>query len=192
MNIEELTQISYKIGGWLTEGQGQALYRLAKNCSGKGVIVEIGSWKGRSTVWLGYGSKEGNHVKVYAVDPHTGSSEHRLFGRVWTFDDFMENIKWNHLEDVVIPLVTNSESAVHLIAEPVEMIFIDGSHEYEDVKNDFQLWYPKIITGGVLALHDVTTFPGPARIAEEFIQHSDNFTDITIVDSMLVATKVGN
>src|SRR6185312_12113676 len=58
------------IPGWLTDEEGEALYELARGCSGSGVIVEIGSWKGKSTVCLGLGSQAGKSVPIYAVDPH--------------------------------------------------------------------------------------------------------------------------
>ncbi|WP_455277747.1 hypothetical protein [[Eubacterium] cellulosolvens] len=54
--IKKLTD---KVEGWLTDKEGELLYKLAKQCTGKGVIVEIGSWKGKSTIWLGMGSKNG-------------------------------------------------------------------------------------------------------------------------------------
>lgn len=60
MNIrkEEIKKLVERVDGWLTHGEGGLLYNLAKNCKGNGVIVEIGSWKGKSTIWLGAGSKD--------------------------------------------------------------------------------------------------------------------------------------
>ena len=72
MALKELIQ---HIDGWLTDEEAKLLYKLAKNC--KGVIVEIGSWKGKSTICMAKGSKAGNNVKIYAIDPHVGSSEHK-------------------------------------------------------------------------------------------------------------------
>src|SRR5204862_2126445 len=56
------------IGGWLTPKEGRLLYELARGCTGRGVIVEIGSWKGKSTIWLASGSRRGPGVFVYAID----------------------------------------------------------------------------------------------------------------------------
>src|SRR5712691_13572252 len=58
------------VPGWLTDEEGEALYDLARACTGKGVIVEIGSWVGKSTICLGRGSLAGASVPIYAVDPH--------------------------------------------------------------------------------------------------------------------------
>src|SRR4051794_41857731 len=60
------------IPGWLTDEEGEALYDLARRCRGDGAIVEIGSWKGKSTVCLGLGSQAGASVPIYAIDPHAG------------------------------------------------------------------------------------------------------------------------
>ncbi len=123
----------------VTEREGKFLYTLAKKCKGSGVIVEIGSWKGRSTIYLAKGSKAGNSVRVYAIDPHTGSSEHKeKFGEVWTFDEFVKNIKSAGVDDIVTPIVKTSEEAAKEFDRPVELIFIDGAHEYEFVKKRFR------------------------------------------------------
>lgn len=105
------------------------------------MIVEIGSWKGKSTVWLAKGSKDGKGIKIYAIDPHKGSSEHRKwYGKVWTFEEFKENIKKARVDDVVVPIVKTSEETVRNWDKLVELLFIDGAHEYELVKQDFLLW----------------------------------------------------
>ncbi|MCS6951010.1 MAG: class I SAM-dependent methyltransferase, partial [bacterium] len=80
----ELLALTEKVEGWLTVEEGELLYQLARACKGKGVIVEIGSFKGKSTIWLAKGSLAGAGVRVFAIDPHTGSEEHRQDGQpVW-------------------------------------------------------------------------------------------------------------
>jgi predicted O-methyltransferase YrrM len=144
MNLKDIETQTAAIDGWLSKKEGRLLYKLAKNCTGRGAIVEIGSWKGKSTIWLAHGVKsKNNNTKVYAIDPHTGSSEHKVAQkRVWTFLEFKENIKRANVDDVVVPLVKTSEAAANDFSEPVELIFIDGAHEYEFVKQDFNLWFP--------------------------------------------------
>ena len=98
--------------GWMGDGEGQILYKLAGKCKGKGVILEIGSWKGRSTIWLANGSMAGPNVTVYAVDPHTGSPEHKKkFGAISTFEEFKENIRTAGVQEIVVPIVKTSEQA---------------------------------------------------------------------------------
>ena len=178
-----------KIGGWLSNIEGELLYTLARNCLGNGVIVEIGSWKGKSTSWLGIGSEDGNKIKVYAIDPHTGSKEHKLYSDVWTFDTFKKNIKEVGVENIVIPIVKTSKEAAKDFNLPVELIFIDGSHEYEDVKLDFDLWFPKLIKGGVMAFHDTIDWAAPKKVVEEFLYNKKYFSDVKVVDSITYAIK---
>jgi predicted O-methyltransferase YrrM len=188
MEIKELVN---QIDGWLTDREGELLYNLAKTTQGKGVIVEIGSWKGKSTIWLAKGSKDGNKVKVYAIDPHTGSSEHKaLYGKVWTFEEFNKNIKNAKVDDIVISIVKTSEEAAKNFDQPIELIFIDGAHEYELVKLDFELWFPKVIEGGIMAFHDTTTWPGPKKVVDEFVYKSKYFRGVKFVDSITYAKKV--
>lgn len=193
MEIDEIKKLVDKVDGWLSDKEGELLYNLAKNCTGEGVIVEIGSWKGKSTIWLGKGSKLGNKVKIYAIDPHIGSSEHKeRYGRVWTFEEFKKNIKNAKVDDIIIPIVKTSEEAAKNFDEPVELIFIDGAHEYELVKLDFELWFPKVIEGGIMAFHDTAgwKWPGSKKVVEELVYKSKNFRNVRLVDSITVAEKV--
>lgn len=189
--MNSIKSIVSNVDGWLTDEEGELLFNLAKQCTGKGVIVEIGSWKGKSTIWLGKGSVAGNHIDIFAIDPHTGSSEHHeMFGNVWTFREFQDNVKNAGLSDIINPIVKTSQEAAGLFNEPVELIFIDGAHEYELVKQDYQTWFPKIINGGTIALHDTLSWEGPTKVVEEFILQSTHFNQVRIVDSITVAQKV--
>ena len=191
MPVEEIKALVETVEGWLAEEEGVLLYHLAQNCSGKGAIVEIGSWKGKSSIWLGRGSQSGKHVNVYAIDPHTGASEHKqLFGDVRTFDEFQANIKMAKVNDVIIPIVKPAAEAAQDFHQPVELIFIDGAHEYEFVKLDFELWYPKVIEGGIMAFHDSTRFEGVSRAVGELVYKSRNFKHVRLVHSTTYAQKV--
>jgi predicted O-methyltransferase YrrM len=181
MSITELRKRLDELPGWLTAEEGETLYRLAKACTGRGVIVEIGSWRGKSTTCLGLGSKAGNQVPVFAVDPH---SEH-------TFGDFSRNMEDAGLTDLVTPVPGRSQELAEGFDEPIELLFIDGAHQYELVNEDFDRWVPKVVEGGVVAMHDTTWFPGPKRVADERIFKSDRFKDARYVfSSTTVATKV--
>lgn len=180
-DIESVKEIAGKVDGWLwSDKEGEFLYNAAKMCSGKGVIVEIGSWKGKSTIWLGKGSKAGNDVRIYAVDPHTRGS----------LEKFRENIKMADINDVVIPMVKTSEDAVKGWDKPVELLWIDGDHRYHMVKLDFKLWFSHLIEGGLIVFHDTVLWRGPRKVAEEFIYKSGCVKDVGFIDSMTFATKV--
>lgn len=154
--LDSIREIASGVQGWLTEDEGALLYRLAANCSCNGVIVEIGSWKGKSTIWLAHGSKAGANVSVYAVDPHTGSQEHGP--DVWTFNEFKANIAKAGVEDVVVPVLMTSEEASRDWKQKIELLFIDGDHQYESVEKDFLLWFPHLNDGGIVAFHDSTSY----------------------------------
>jgi len=191
MGIDAIKKLVDKVHGFLSDKEGELLYNLAKNCTGKGVIVEIGSWKGKSTIWLGKGSKRANKVKIYAIDPHIGSSEHKkAYGKIWTFEEFKKNIKNANVDDIIIPIVKTSEEAAKNFDEPVELIFIDGAHEYDLVKLDFELWFPKVIDGGIMAFHDTTVWLGPKKVVDEFVYKSKNFRNVRFIDSITFAEKV--
>jgi hypothetical protein len=165
MNSSNIADYVRGVEGWLFDGEARLLFDLARQASNTGVIVEIGSWKGKSTICLAKGSQEGPRVKVYAIDPHIGSEEHHAeTGRVWTFDEFKANIKRAGVEDHVVPLVKMSTEAARDFNLPVSLLFIDGAHDFDSVKADFDAWFPKLINGGVVAFHDTTGWEGPRRL----------------------------
>ena len=189
--ISEASRLSESINGWLTGNEGELLYELAKGCTGRGVIVEIGSWKGKSTVWLAVGSKAGKKIGVYAIDPHTGSSEHKdILGKSSTFKEFKENVKRAKVDDVVTPIVKKSEDAAADFNKPVELLFIDGDHSYDSVLADFTAWFPKLIDGGIIAFHDTIGWEGPMRVVEEKIYKSRYFRNVGFIDSITYGEKV--
>jgi len=181
-----------KVEGWLADAEGEFLYNAAKNCKGNRVIVEIGSWKGKSTIWLAKGAKAGGNVEIYAIDPHTGSSSHKRHGEAETLKEFKENLKRANVEDIVVPVVKTSEDAERdWDGKPIELLWIDGEHEYEMVKLDFNLWSPYLIEGGTIAFHDTTAWPGPKRVVKEKIYNSHDFANAGFIDSLTYAQKVG-
>jgi predicted O-methyltransferase YrrM len=188
--IEAIKKSTKHVPGWLRDAEAVLLFNLAKSCTGKGVIVEIGSFQGKSTIWLAKGSQAGHRVKVYAIDPHGGAPGCKRRGDLWTFAGFKKNIVDAGIADLVVPLLATSERAALDFADPVEMIFIDGDHKYESVQRDFELWFPKVIEGGTMAFHDTTRFEGPKRVVAERIYRSRNFCDASFVYSTTFARKV--
>jgi MMP 1-O-methyltransferase len=179
--MKHLRELIADIPGWLTDEEGEALYELAKGCTGKGVIVEIGSWKGKSTTCLGLGSRAGKNVPIFAVDPHAD----------YRFGEFKENIERAGVADLVTPIASKSQDAVGAFDRPIELLFVDGSHEYDDVKADFDQWVPKLVEGGTIAVHDTTLWEGPKRVVEDNIYRGTGFKDVRFVfGSTTVATKV--
>jgi MMP 1-O-methyltransferase len=169
------------VPGWLTDEEGEALYELAKCCEGRGTIVEIGSWKGKSTICLGHGSRAGSGVRVYAVDPHAD----------YRFGDFQANIERAGIADLVTPIPSLSQPAADEFQEPIELLFVDGSHEEALVREDFDKWVPKVVDGGWVAFHDTTWTAGPRRVVGRRIYRSRAFKDVRfVIGSTTVARKV--
>jgi MMP 1-O-methyltransferase len=192
MKFNEAEAEVNKVDGWLHPKEGRRLYQLAQRCTGRGSIVEIGSWKGKSTIWLSYGSKAGSKVKVHAIDPHTGSPEHSAMfgGKVWTFEEFQRNIQNAKVTDMVVPHVDFSTSVARTFTEPVEFIFIDGLHEFEGVRDDFEDWYPKVVEGGFMAFHDSTCWPGVLKVVTERVFKSQQFRHVRFTRSIVYGQKV--
>ena len=171
------------VPGWLSAEEGETLYDLARACTGRGVIVEIGSFKGRSTICMGLGSRDGGGVPVYAIDP----------GHGWKrFAEFRANIARAGLDELVHPIASTSADAFPGFPEPaIELLFIDGSHRYDLVDLDFHLWTRKLVDGGMLAMHDTNAaFPGSCRVAEEQLYKGTRYRHVRFVySSMTVGQK---
>jgi len=171
------------VPGWLSDEEGEALYELAKECTGRGVIVEIGSWKGKSTICLGRGSKAGAGVPIFAVDPHAD----------YRHGEFKENVERAGIADIVTPLKGFSQDVVGGFDQPIELLFVDGSHEEEDVRKDFETWVPKVVEGGTVAFHDTTWHRGVRKVVAEKIYGSRQFRDVRfVVGSTTIAQKVAS
>jgi len=178
----------YPLPGMLTAGEVECLYRLGQINHCNGVIVEIGSWKGRSTVALARGASRVHDAKVYAIDPHKP-----LPVEGYTEDTeaaFMANIKKTGVADRVVPMIMTSEQAARGWNQPVRLLWIDGDHRYESAKLDFTLWEPHVVVGGIIAMHDTIRKKGPKRVLWENVFLSGRFQGIAIVDNITAVRKV--
>ena len=160
-----------QIKGFLLKEEGESLYLAAKNYSKKGPCLEIGSYCGKSALYLGSAAKE-NHQLLYSIDHHKGSEEQQpgeeFFDpdlldetgkNINTLPFFLNTIDKAGLKDIVIPIVSTSIEASVVWTKPLSMVFIDGGHSEKAANDDYNAWNPHIIPGGLLAIHDV--FPNP-------------------------------
>ena len=176
------------VEGWLNERQGAALFDAAASCTGRGAIVEIGSWKGRSTVWLAFGARLAGQ-EVLAIDPHVDSREDPA---ARTLADFEANLERAGIRDVVRPRVLTSEQAAGAIGGPVEVLFVDGDHSTGGSQADADLWLPRLVDGGTVLMHDVATasYTGPRHVFRRRICWNQEFDNIRRVGSMGIARRV--
>lgn len=156
-----------QIKGFLTEGEGDALYRHALSAGAIGPVLEIGSYCGKSTIYLGLACRQHNST-VFALDHHRGSEEHQLGeffhdpdlyddseGVVDSFREFRRNIHNAGLNDTVVPVVAGSEDAARQWQTSLAMVFIDGGHSLDAALTDYRCWMPHLVRGGTLAVHDL-------------------------------------
>ena len=188
MNIEHVRRLTNNIHGWLSDSEGELLYKLATSIPKGHAIVEIGSWKGKSTVWLAKGAQAGQRNEVYAVDLHCGSSDHAREGVEDTCAAFIANLSKAGVRTTVFPLITTSEKAAHHWRGGIGLLWVDGSHRYEDVKRDLLLWKQYLANGARVAIHDSDDQSGPALVVEEWLMGTSEFTVIGRVDTITVAS----
>lgn len=159
--------------GFMPPDEGDALYAaaIAAGCAVEGPMVEIGSYCGRSTVWLGAAARACGTV-LFAVDHHRGSDENQAgwehhdpsvvdqhTGRMDTMPLFRATVHDAGLEDAVIAVVGQSPTVARYWATPLSLLFIDGGHGEEPARLDYQGWSGHVSVGGTLAIHDVFADP---------------------------------
>jgi MMP 1-O-methyltransferase len=187
LDIDSASQAADLVEGWLSEAQGRALYAAAAAVRHRGSIVEIGSWKGRSTVWLAYGARAAG-ARIHAVDPHQDSREDP---GAKTLAEFKANLVRAGVDQTVEAMVMTSAQAAAVLTGPVELLFVDGDHSFQGARSDADIWLPRVITGGVVMFHDVATsgYSGPRRVFQQSICRSPEFHRIRKVGSMAIAER---
>ena len=185
--LDRVSAVTSDIEGWLSDSQGRALLAAAAATTGRGAIVEIGSWKGRSTVWLAEGARLAGQ-RVHAIDRHTQSLEDPSAN---TLAEFLGNIRRAGVADVIEPLVMSSAEAAAVVRGPVELLFIDGDHSFEGVRRDAEIWLPRVMDGGLVMFHDVATagYDGPRRIFRRMVCWNERFAGVRRVGSMTIARR---
>lgn len=172
-----------EIKGFLDPEEGMRLYDTALAASRRGPCLEIGSYCGKSAVYLGIACKAGGTV-LFSVDHHRGSEEQqpgeeyfdpelfdcRTYG-MDTFPLFRKTLAAFGLEDTVVPLVCRSETAARAWATPLALVFIDGGHAFETACTDYRCWAGHIQPDGYLLIHDIFQDPkdggqAPRRVYE--------------------------
>jgi predicted O-methyltransferase YrrM len=170
-----LRELALTTKGFMPVDEGDALYdaalRAAEAVPGA-PWVEVGSYCGRSTIWLGAAARQAGTV-LFAVDHHRGSEENQAgwdhhdidvvdlrVGKMDTLPFFRQAVHDAGLEECVVGVVGRSPTVARYWNTPIGFLFIDGGHGVEPARDDFEGWTPHVAIGGTLAIHDV--FPDPA------------------------------
>ena len=203
---EDLLAHARAAKGFMPEDEGALLHRWARERLPHGPALEVGTYCGKSAVWLGAAAREVGGT-VVTVDHHRGSEENQSgwehhddtlvdhdLGLMDTLPTFRRTIATAGLEEHVVAVVGRSETVGAWWRTPLSLLFIDGGHGVEPARTDFRTWPHWVMAGGVLAIHDV--FPDPAdggRPPYEDIYlpalASGAFTEVEAVGSMRVLRR---
>lgn len=161
------------VKGFLHPDEGRRLFDLAHQAAALGPCLEVGSYCGKSTLYLGSACKLHGEL-LYAVDHHRGSEEHQpgeayhdpdlldpVSGRFDSLPEFRRTLARAALDGTVVPMVATSALAARHWRTPLALVFIDGGHSREAALTDYRSWAGHIQVGGVLAIHDL--FPDPSE-----------------------------
>jgi predicted O-methyltransferase YrrM len=201
----ELLAAAEAAKGFMPTDEGAALYETACEYAPLGPIVEIGTYCGKSTIFLG-AAVRGTGGKVLTVDHHRGSEEHQEgweyhdsslvdaeTGKFDTLPHFRRTITRAGLDDEVIAVVGRSSDVASVWGTPLGMLFIDGGHSEAAAQADYAGWSPHVAPGGALVIHDV--FPDPADGGRPPYNiycralESGLFTEVRAVGSMRVLRR---
>jgi len=196
--------------GFMPSDEGDALYSAAclacKTLPGL-ALVELGTYCGRSTVWLGAAARKYD-TTLFTIDHHSGSEENQqgwewydesladpTTGRLNTLPVLLETLRRTQLGDAVVPIVAESKVVSAQWSQQLAMCFIDGGHGDEPARDDYLGWTPKIALHGLLAIHDVFADPGdggqaPHRFIYLAALDSGEFTEISATGSLRVLQRI--
>jgi len=168
----ELLEHALAARGFMPPDEGMALYEAAMAVGVDGPFLEVGSYCGKSAVYLGAAARRSGRV-MFALDHHRGSEENQEgwehhdpdlvdpeTNKIDTLGTFRRTIHDAGLEPTVVALVGDSPTVGSVWTTPLALLFIDGGHGHEPAHRDYETWVPHVAEGGTLLIHDV--FPNPA------------------------------
>jgi hypothetical protein len=202
-----LRELAEAAKGFMPPDEGLALYDAGCE-AGLAVpgapFVEIGSWCGKSSIYLGSAARQRETV-LFAVDHHRGSEENQSgwehhdetlldpeTGLLDTLPTFRRTIHSAGLDDCVIAVIADSPTFGAFYATPSALVFIDGGHGHDPAHADYETWAHHVAAGGYLLIHDV--FPNPddgGRPPYEIYLRAleDGFTEVSATGSLRVLRK---
>lgn len=180
------------VEGQISLAEVETLMELASNLLQGCTIVEIGSYRGKSTIALALGSKRGQQNKVYAIDPHVDFVG--VLGAVFGPQDLnvlYRNIINAKVGEIVFVVSLPSINAANAWSEKnIALLFIDGDHSYEGVKSDYEAWEPFVVSGGVIVFHDIRV-DGVRQLLDE-ITEKGSLMIVGTIDEMAWFRKINS
>ena len=166
-----LLEVARAAKGFMPDDEGLALHGAGRDAASVGPLLEIGSYCGKSAVYLGAAARAGG-TALFSVDHHRGSEENQAgwehhdpevvdpaTGRIDTLPFFRRTIDRAGLEDAVIAVVGDSPAIAAHWRTPLGLVFVDGGHALDVVLADYEAWSPHVASEGVLVFHDVFEDP---------------------------------
>ncbi len=190
--------------GFMPDAEGLALHDAGVEAAGAGPLLEIGTYCGKSAIYLGAAAREGATV-VYTVDHHRGSEENQAgwehhderlvdprTGRMDTLPWFRRTIEDAGLEDVVIAVIGPSPTVAAHWATPLGLVFVDGGHAFDVALADYVGWSRHLAPGGLLVFHDVFEDPteggqAPYEVWRRAV--ADGFVPVSTTGSLRVLRR---
>jgi predicted O-methyltransferase YrrM len=204
---DKLRQAAEAARGFMPPDEGLALYQTAADYAHVGPIAEIGTYCGKSTIYLAAAAGSAGQL-VVTVDHHRGSEEIQpgwehhdaelvdpATGRMDSLPFFRSALAAAGLEEHVVAVIGTSTDVARLWRTPLGMLFIDGGHSEQLVVADYEGWAPWVAPGGALAFHDIFPDPadggqGPYRVYLRAL-NSGAFKEVGVTGSLRVLERVG-
>jgi len=191
--------------GFMPDDEGLALHDAALAGAAAGPLLEIGTYCGKSAIYLGAAAREAGTV-AFTVDHHRGSEENQSgwehhdtslvderTGRMDTLPVFRRTIEDAGLEDVVVAVIGDSPTVARHWGTPLGLCFIDGGHAYDVAVADYEAWSAHVAPGGALVFHDVFEDPAEGGQAPFLVWQaavaSDRFTPVSTTGSLRVLRR---
>jgi len=200
-----LLEVARAAKGFMPDDEGLALNAAGRDGGSVGPLLEVGSYCGKSAVYLGAAARAGGSV-LFSVDHHRGSEENQAgwehhdpelvdpaTGRMDTLPFFRRTIERAGLEDVVVAVVGDSPAIAAHWRTPLGLVFVDGGHALDVVLADYDAWAPQVAAGGVLVFHDVFEDPrdggqAPFEVWKRAVA-SGTFTQVSTTGSLRVLRR---
>lgn len=185
--LDAAWEAARRVSGYMVENEARFLGLIAACAPVKGAIVEIGSFKGKSTVMLAKVAAHYGLSRIVAIDPHNSPEllDMEANPEASSFQEFLTNIQSAGVADQVEIHRAYSKDAASLWNRPIRFLWIDGDHSYQGAKTDFDGFFPHVVPQGIVALHDtLNVFSGPIRVFVEEMLRSDRFGAAGFVHSI--------
>ncbi len=196
--------VARRVKGFMPDDEGLALHRAGVLGAAVGPLLEIGTYCGKSAVYLGAAARAGGSV-LFTVDHHRGSEENQAgwehhdaelvdtrTGRMDTLPVFRRSMEDSGLEDVVVAILGSSTTVGRWWTTPLGFLFIDGGHAEDVALADYVTWAGHVAPGGILAIHDVFEDPAgggqaPFRVWQRAV--ADGFVPVETTGSLRILSR---